>query len=267
MSKTQFTKILVSTSIAALFSSASYAANVTNSSHNDSRKATKLDVQPHQLGNTSLTGAALARKFLSQNIKLYGLESNFHDLTFTKVQPSLLADHYYFQQYIGDIPVDKAEIIVSVSKQNKISKVFNNTFPVVNRVSAPSKKLLSPLQAETIAWDFLQVEGKLRAVPKSKLTYLNIGANFALTYKVNMTVTKPFGDWEFYFDAITGKVINAKRIDLPIFKNANGMLIKKPTQLCFLKLLLRKTSTRQKNLRASLLTKPMLQGLCSILIR
>lgn len=221
MLKNQFTKLFVGALVVTLFSSAGNASKVTTSAQSDYRNSSKLDFKPRQMGETSLTGVALARMFLAQNIKPYGLESNFNDLRFTKVQPSLLAKHYYFQQYIGDIPVDKAEIIVSVSKQNKIAKVFNNTFAIVKTVPAPNKKLLSRLQAETMVWDFLQVAGKLQAVPKSKLTYLNIGANFALTYKVSMTVTKPFGDWEFYLDATTGKVIKAKRVDLPTFKNAN----------------------------------------------
>ena len=215
-----FKKKLVAVSIAAVLSPLANAVSVSNTFHNDSRQSVKLDLQPSHVVSKNLTGESLATQFLSQNKEKYALESNFSNLKLVKVQPSLTADHYRFQQFLNGVSVDKAEIIVSVSKQNQVVRVFNNTFPVL-KTPELSKNTINKNDAAEKAWDYLQASGSLYSQPKTELVYVNVGANFELAYKVNMAVSAPQGDWEFYINADNSAVIKAHRIDLPISKNAN----------------------------------------------
>jgi subtilisin-like proprotein convertase family protein/Zn-dependent metalloprotease len=222
MQANHFKKTFLALSIAACLAPTVHAVGTSNTLHNDHRKTIKLDLSPSAYNKSSLVGLDLATQFLKDNVKQYGLESNIDQLVFSRKKSSLLATHFYFQQSINGIPVDNGEIIISVNKQNQVSKVFNNTFPVKQSYPKPSKSILEGYSAEQLVWDYLQVSGKLQSKPKSRLTYMNLGNQFKLVYKINMTVTKPFGDWEFYVDASNGAVVKAQRIDLPISKNANS---------------------------------------------
>ncbi|MFT6734186.1 MAG: subtilisin-like proprotein convertase family protein/Zn-dependent metalloprotease [Polaribacter sp.] len=221
--KKSLTVLAVATTVSVTsLSSSLYAGNTQDRLHKDFRKTHKIDFVAGETFKTALSNQDQALEFLSHSKQKYGLESTFESLKFKRVKSSLLGKHYYFQQYLNDVQVDKAEIIVSINKDEQVYRVFNNTFPVTKDIIKTSKTLLGKTTAEQKVWDFLQVSGKLQGLPKSNLIYINLGANFKLAYKVNMTVTQPFGDWEFYLDAVSGAVITATRIDLPTFKNANA---------------------------------------------
>lgn len=213
---------LIAASVAAALSPLSYATVINSTYHNDFRQSIKLDLSPTFNAKTSLTGEQLAHSFLAQNKNKYLAETSLNNLKLSKVKPSLSATHYHFQQYLNDIEIDKAEIIVSISNKGEVVRVFNNTYPTPVQVMV-DKQSLTAEKATNVAWNYLQVSGKLQASPKTTLTYLNLGRQFKLAYKVSMIVSQPQGDWEFYIDALNGKVIQSYRIDLPISKNANAL--------------------------------------------
>lgn len=187
-------------------------------------KNSQIDFEPNNSNitvNKNLQGESLAKSYLQQNLAKYHLETNFDSLQLSHIKSSLMGKHYHFKQYIDGIEIDNAEIIVSISEQNQIIKVFNYTFPKNQPIQPKNKKSISNDLATKNAWDFLQVSGKLYSQPKSQLTYIESNKTFKLVYKVNLSVSKPNGDWEFYIDTNNGKVIQARRIDLPIAKNAN----------------------------------------------
>ncbi len=221
MSKTPFKVGLIAASIAAVLPPISHASISGNTFHSDFRDSVKIDFHPTSTQQKSISSSEHAFKFLKKNREKYALETTVDDLRLSKVKSSLTAEHYYFQQVINGVEVDKGEIIVSVSKQNKIIRVFNNTFPVIGSQPKVQTAPVGAMVATEKAWNFLQVSGKLHAKPKNKLVYINVGANFTLAYKVNMATSAPQGDWEFYIDAQKGDILRAYRIDLPISKNAN----------------------------------------------
>lgn len=221
MLKKPFKKSIVCSIFAILASPIEIASSSVNTYHHDFRNSVKLDSNPRSSGKTLVKNAIQVKLFLTEQQDRYALQSIINDLVLTKQQASLLGTHYHYQQQINGIPIDGAEIIVSVSKQQKILKIFNNTFPILKNIPSNSKRIITKENAEEFVWDFLQSTGKLFKQPQSQLLYINRGSTFKLAYKVNMVVSQPFGDWVFYIDAVDSKLINAKRIDLPIAKNAN----------------------------------------------
>ncbi|WP_163836807.1 proprotein convertase P-domain-containing protein [Spartinivicinus ruber] len=208
----------------------SVSASLTH--HSDFRKTIKLDLQPSVSLELSGNNEQRALQFLEQSKSKYGLNAIFESLRLTKVKTSLLAKHFYFQQYLHDIEVDGAEIIVSIDTNNRnVIRVYNNTYPAsanfsVSEHAKRSKRsiglgIIDEQTASELCWDYLQSDGKLLARPQAKLVYINKNSEFIKAFKVNISIGTPHGSWEFYVNALSGEIIKAYRVDLPYFKNAN----------------------------------------------
>ncbi|QUM80564.1 proprotein convertase P-domain-containing protein [Moritella sp. 5] len=222
-------KTAIATALSLILSVPSYAELATNTTHNDFRSSVKLDVNPIQQTNKSaytnglpIRQQDIAFQYLKDNKKRYQIESIINSLKLTSTKSSLISKHFYFKQFVNDIPVESSTIIVSINKNNQITRVYNNTYPVFKKSNIHSKKNISADMAIKTAWEFLQASGILHIKPTSQLTYLNMGTTFQLSYKVNISVSNPQGDWEFNINAKDNSVINVTRIDLPINKNANS---------------------------------------------
>ncbi len=176
----------------------------------------KLDIYPSYTSKNKnvLIGENLALDFLKQNKAKYYPKTNIDDIKLENVRSSLLADHYYFQQYLNGMPVDQSHIIVSLSKNNQVSRVFNNIMPVSDAVMPLSKKRVSDRQALEKAWGYLQASGKLHAQPKSNLVYIQHNGGMILVHKINLVVDTPRGSWVLYINANNYDVISAHRIDI-----------------------------------------------------
>lgn len=201
--------------ITALSTPLAYAINAENTYHSEFNHRMKIDHTPTFAEQTLLTDEDLVLQFLKDNHKKYGLESELDNLELVKVKPSLLAKHFYLQQHYNGTPIEKAEIIVSISNKNKVLRVFNHTVPNA-KLSKNSAKgsVITEKSALEKAWKFLQVSGKLYTAPKAHLTYVNTGSNLRLAYKTSITVSQPLGDWMFIVDAYTGNIITAEKIDI-----------------------------------------------------
>ena len=206
----------------------SHASLAVNTTHNDYKGSIKLDFTPKTEPNgtysklsSSVDQVEIAYKYLEKNKSRYNLGRIFKQLSLADVKYSLLYNHYHFQQVIDGIPVENSSIIVSINHDNKVVRVFNNTYPTENTTKL-QKKIIAKNESLEKAWDFLQASGDLNSHPKSQLTFVSDEGKLKSAYKVNISVTKPRGDWQFYINAADGTVLDVKRIDLPRFKNANA---------------------------------------------
>lgn len=183
---------------------------VRDTFHTDHRMAPKILFNPEQNGVTATSAEGLARNYLSANCRLFDLPADLASLRLVLVQESLLGLHFRFQQYINDIPVAGAEIIVSVKHDSgKIFRVFNNTYPQNKPVDYPAKSI-TPDKAQDIAWTHLRVHGELMCAPRAELVYLPEGSGFRLVYRTLTGVEAPFGYWEHSVDATSGEVVSVR---------------------------------------------------------
>ena len=174
--------------------------------HNDHRSTPKLcHLNPSQT-KVQNNAEQSAFDYLSNNHKKFDLPSNLSNLKLELVKESLLGKHFHFRQFINDIPVDKAEIIVSVNKNGAVFMIFNNTFP--QKVPIIINKKISTENAVDIAWNLLRVHGKLLSIPKADLVYMLDGKKFRLVYKSQINVQAPFGYWDVRIDALTEEVLS-----------------------------------------------------------
>lgn len=189
--------------------------------HDDHRQSAKLIFSPTVANKQSLEGEALAKAYLSQSAKRFGID-NVADMKLYRVQESLTGTHYHYQQTINGIPVLRGEAIVSISKRDgSVMRAFNNTYPTSSVVSKAAKATLTEQQALNKAWHYLQGSGQLHFKPTSQLYYVNVDGKLHLAYRTEISATKPHGAWEHVIDAVDGEILVARRTDLPRKTAAN----------------------------------------------
>jgi hypothetical protein len=186
-------------------------------SEHEDRGTARLLFHPEFDTNPQLTADQQARAYLSANYHSFGLPQDLSNLQLERIKDSLLGKHVHFQQHIHSIPVEKAEIIVSIKdKDGKIFMVYNNTYP-----QKPIETLSNVITGEDaldIAWIDLRVHGDLISVPTEELVYVPEGERFRLIYKTQINVEAPFGYWEHRIDAGTGDVLAVRETSIPRIK-------------------------------------------------
>ena len=195
--------------VLALPATGALQSSLTGSYHQDHRHTPRLlvepGVQPVVQGQLRQTVEA----YLKSHADQFGFNSDLSNLKLDRVEESLMGRHYRYRQDIGGVPVEDAEIIVSIRLDGKIYRVFNNIYP--QRMAL--KSVAAPVGAEVAldkAWAHLRVHGALHRKPEASLVYIPEGEGFRLIYKTLISVNAPRGSWEHRIDAETGEIISAK---------------------------------------------------------
>lgn len=165
----------------------------------------KLVFYPKGAGVSQLKGEEKVVAFLKGEANKLGLKHDLSNLKLEKIQTSLLGKHYVYQQYLGKEIVKYAKVIVTLSADGeKIIKVFNSAEPI--RATSSGSAKLSQDVALNLAWNYLQVKGKLLNQPKVDLIYKVYDKEPVLIYEVMLNVSEPYGTWRHEIDAVTGKI-------------------------------------------------------------
>ncbi len=201
-----------------------------STAHLDGRSTLKL-VFPAPSTLAMSKGSAGAEEFLRAHAAEFKLPADLSNLELVNSRESLLGTHYRYRQLLNGIPVEGADIIVSIRRDSgEVYQAYNNTYPA----SAFSAKVLPALtksSAEDAAWNHLRVHGKLLESLHSELVYLPEKGGFILAYKTYTPVEAPFGYWEHRVDATTGQILSVrdtavnesrKSMTLPDFASYTG---------------------------------------------
>jgi len=192
--------------------------------HSDYRSTAKLlinDQQPLIAKAPTASDEAQVRSYLSANAEQFGLHPELKYLSLVTIKPSLLANHYHFQQQIQGTAVDKAEIVVSVANSdNSIIRVYNSTHPISQVAEASvveqlSKAHISASDALSKVWAYQPAKSKLLTEPGVRQVAINENGEFRLVYQVTMVVNELKGSWEYTLDVQKGEVIKLKRLNAP----------------------------------------------------
>jgi len=137
------------------------------------RPTPQVIVAPDSQPGAMIKREAVARQYLEDNWRRFGLEPGAVNVESYRVQQSLLGTHYHFRQTIGGIPLAFAEIIVSVSADsNRIFKVFNSTWPdALRNTEKKLPVLLEAADALDISWNHMRVSGPMTTLPSMDLMY------------------------------------------------------------------------------------------------
>lgn len=183
-------------------------AVILDTRHMDHRDTPKVQVAPAWNSPAGLTGEDLARAFITDRAAAYGIAPGAEALRLARVKESLLGTHYVFQQTLGGIDVDGAEIIVSVARSDgRVYRAFNNYYPAKNAAVAPRTAALDRESAFDAAWNRLHAHGDVLSRPDARLVWTPVGADFRLDWVVDLSVSAPYGGWRVRVDANTGQVV------------------------------------------------------------
>ncbi len=165
----------------------------------------------------------MARQFLQENNELLHLQSNLNDLRYTGTRETPGGYHVHFTQYIGDLPVEKSDINVTINRNNAVMfissgyKVQYGTKNIVN----PANLRISADDALATAKNYLGVSQNISFQKKETVIYYNKGT-FTPVQKINIIPSEGItGDWEILVDANSGEIIKA--VDNACYYGGDGV--------------------------------------------
>ncbi|MES2318843.1 MAG: M4 family metallopeptidase [Pseudomonadota bacterium] len=167
------------------------------------------------------TKAGSAQDVLRQNASRFGLPASLNNLVLTKVQESLTGKHYHYQQMLRGLPVDRAEIIVSIGHNGQLLKVFNETKHISSAVEASAvnqlfnKGQISEDQALDKGWNNMKVQHALVAKPRTDMVWVATKDGVQLARKVTIEAQMPTGGFVQYLNAHDGALIDSYSLSLP----------------------------------------------------
>jgi hypothetical protein len=183
--------------------------------------ANAADKRVDNLTFFSATKAASADQALRQNAERFGLPASLDNLVLSRVQESLTGTHYYYQQMLRGLPVDRAEIIVSIGKKGELLKIFNETRHVSATVDADAvnqlynKARISDEQALDKGWKNMKVQHALVSVPTSTLVWVATKDGVQLAKKVQIEAEMPTGGFVQLLNAHDGTLLDSYSTSLP----------------------------------------------------
>lgn len=169
----------------------------------------------------SNTKAASAEGVLKLHAARFGLPANLSNLQLVAVKESLTGKHYYYQQMLRGLPVDRAQIIVSIGKNGDLQKIFNETHHISAKMDADAvnqlynKAQISEDEALDKSWKNMNVQHKLVNVPSTSLVWVPTKDGVQLARKVQIEAEMPTGGFVQYLNAHDGSVIDSYSTSLP----------------------------------------------------
>lgn len=167
------------------------------------------------------TKAASAEGVLKVHAARFGLPANLKNLELVEVKESLTAKHYYYQQMLRGLPVDRAQIVVSIGKNGDLQKIFNETRHISAKAEADAvnqlynKTQISADEALDKGWTNMKVQHKLVAVPSTALVWVPTKDGVQLARKVSIEAEMPTGGFVQYLNAHDGSLIDSYTTSLP----------------------------------------------------
>ncbi|WP_120200205.1 proprotein convertase P-domain-containing protein [Ichthyenterobacterium magnum] len=165
------------------------------------------------------TPEAMAMHYLTHEAKKLGIPSNEianlrHHATRTTNAGSVVR----YRQYIGNYPVNKSEVTISISPENKVVFVMNsfqtNTSSLVN--TQPS---ISEDTAYQLAYNYLNVQSDVMYKANRLMVYSNPKTK-RLAHEVTILTNHPMGEWHVFVDAQTQEIF--KVVDMANYYNEDN---------------------------------------------
>ncbi len=153
----------------------------------------------------------MAEQFLRENYAMLHLQKDLIDLKFTGIRETPGGYHVHFTQYIGELPVEKSDVNVTINRNNKVvflASGYKVQYGTKNSVNLENLRV-SEDDALTIAKSHLGVTQNISFQKKETVIYYNKG-QFTPVQKITIVPSEGItGDWEVLVDAHSGEIIKA----------------------------------------------------------
>jgi PKD repeat protein len=153
------------------------------------------------------TPESMAMYYIAQESETFGIKKNEivnlrHHATRTTNAGSVVR----YRQYSGNYPVNKGELTISISPQNKVVYVMNSYEVNVNMANV--QPTVSEANAYQIAIDYLKVTTPVSFSDSRLMVYKNSKMT-RLAHEVTIQSDIPVGEWHVFVDARTGEIFKA----------------------------------------------------------
>lgn len=151
-----------------------------------------------------------ARNYLQQHQSSFGLnQTDIDNLRLHFLRQSQAGTTVRLRQYHQGLPVNKAEITISITPQERVGFVMNSFQYGVN-ISNPNPSL-TPAAARAIAFDYLDLRSEISEESKSLFIYATKDDS-RLAYRILLAAHDPLGHWESIVDAHSGEILKVENV-------------------------------------------------------
>ena len=150
------------------------------------------------------TPEVMAMNYLEQESSKLGIsKSELSNLHHHATRTTNAGSVVRFRQFLGDYPVNKNEVTITISPEGYIVYVMNTFTPntSLNNMS-PS---VNENEAFRIASDYLNVASAISFRDSKLMVYKNTKIT-KLAYEITISATEPLGEWHIFVDASNGEV-------------------------------------------------------------
>ncbi len=170
---------------------------------------------------------AAARDYLRDAAGELGLSHDAADLIHVTTRESPAGLHVRFDQQVDQIPVWKADIVVSLDATGtRVRAVRSNYDPILAHAPVATTPDLDAATARRIALEALAISGEPRWIADPSVTLWivraddSIGGEARLAYRVSLPVAEPLGEWEVFVSAIDGTILRLS--DRAVYTDGSG---------------------------------------------
>ncbi|SFN51560.1 Por secretion system C-terminal sorting domain-containing protein [Bizionia echini] len=147
---------------------------------------------------------SMALYYLDKESKTLGIpKEELQNLKHHATRTSNAGSVVRFRQYAGAYPVNKNEVTISISPQNKVVFVMNSFEAGVNMANVQPS--ISKDNAYTRALNYLNVQSDISFNDSRLMVYKNTKIT-RLAHEVIISSTNPLGEWHVFVDARTGEI-------------------------------------------------------------
>lgn len=158
-----------------------------------------------------------ARRFLSDNARLFKLNGGTADLDLTRAFDSPIGRHFVFEQRYNGVPVYAAQAAVHFDRAGEIISVSNAYEPDVAVDSV--EPLISASDAGSFVNSALLQEKAFRT--SAELVIYPFGGSYRLAWQLRSTTDGP--TWESFVDARSGELLSEPR-DINRYVDGTGQV-------------------------------------------
>ncbi|HEY3294092.1 MAG TPA: choice-of-anchor J domain-containing protein [bacterium] len=174
-------------------------------------------------GPYSGTSEQAARAFLAAHTDWVGLQPSTENLKAVRTAETPMGYHVTFEHMINGVPVYPGDVVVTLSRQNKVLFYYSGLMTVPEKL--PTAIALSATDAVSIAHNHLQPKAQPRDDAQTRLViWAGDNRDFAVCWKVNQFMSDPRGDWEVLVDANTGQIRRA--VDKLCYVDGTGLVFR-----------------------------------------
>ncbi len=156
------------------------------------------------------TPESMALYFINQEAKTLGIsKEDILNLQHHATRTTNAGSVVRFRQYSGAYPVNKNEVTISISPQNKVVFIMNSYQKISNMSSV--QPIVSEDMAYELAYRYLNVSGNLMHYDNKLVVYSNTKMT-RLAHEVTILTNEPAGEWHVFVDAQNQEIF--KVVDL-----------------------------------------------------